>query len=82
MVVKEKIGRVVSDQMINTRIVAVDARIRHKKYGKVVTRTKRYAVHDSDQNSKIGDTVVIRRTRPLSRTKSWILTSILNKSST
>jgi small subunit ribosomal protein S17 len=82
MVVKEKIGRVVSDRMMNTIIVAVDDRIRHKKYGKVVTRTKRYAVHVSDQSSKIGDTVVIRRTRPLSRTKSWILTSVLNKSST
>ena len=52
MVVKEKIGIVVSDKMIDTRIVAVSDRIIHKRYKKVVTRTKRYAVHDSEFNSK------------------------------
>ncbi len=82
MTVKEKIGLVVSDKMTNTRIVAVNARIRHKKYGKVVTRTKRYAVHDSELNSKVGDKVRIRQTRPLSKTKNWILTNIIDKSST
>ena len=54
MVVKEKIGIVVSDKMIDTRIVAVSDRIIHKRYKKVVTRTKRYAVHDSEFNSKGG----------------------------
>lgn len=82
MAVKEKIGIVVSDKMNNTRIVAVSDRIVHKKYKKVITRTKRFAVHDSQFNSNIGDQVRIRETKPLSKTKNWVLTSILRKSST
>ena len=62
MAVKEKIGIVVSDKMTKTRIVAVNDRVKHKRYGKVVTRTKRYAVHDSEINSVIGDKVKIRET--------------------
>jgi small subunit ribosomal protein S17 len=50
MATKEKIGIVVSDKMVNTCIVAVSDRITHKRYGKVVKRTKRYAVQDSDFN--------------------------------
>ena len=82
MAVKEKTGVVVSDSMINTRIVAVSDRVNHKRYSKVVTRTKRYAVHDTESASSIGDQVIIRETRPISKTKNWILTSILRKSST
>ena len=82
MVVKEKVGIVVSDKMINTRIVAVSDRIIHKRYKKVITRTKRYAVHDSQFNSRIGDQVRIRETKPLSKTKNWVLISVLRKSST
>lgn len=55
MAVKEKIGIVVSDKMANTRIVAVNNRTIHKKYKKVITRTKRYAVHDSTLLSSLGD---------------------------
>ena len=82
MVVKEKIGIVVSDKMINTRIVAVNDRITHKRYKKVITRTKRYAVHDSEFNAKSGDKVRIIQTVPISKTKTWTITSILRKSST
>jgi small subunit ribosomal protein S17 len=82
MAVKEKIGIVVSDKMENTRIVAVNARVLHKRYKKVITVTKRYAVHDMDSTSSMGDQVCIRETRPISKTKNWILTSILRKSST
>jgi small subunit ribosomal protein S17 len=82
MATKEKIGTVVSNKMDKTRIVAVSDRIMHKKYGKVITRTKRYAAHDSDLNAAIGDKVLIRETRPLSKTKNWILIDILSKSST
>ena len=70
MVVKEKIGIVVSDKMINTRIVAVNDRITHKRYKKVITRTKRYAVHDSTFESSIGDQVRIQEVKPLSKTKN------------
>ena len=76
MVVKEKIGIVVSDKMVDTRIVAVSDRTIHKRYKKVVTRTKRYAVHDSEFNSKAGDKVRIKQTVPISKTKTWAVASI------
>jgi small subunit ribosomal protein S17 len=68
--------------MDKTRIVAVNTRVMHKRYGKVITRTKRYAVHDSEFNSSIGDQVRIREARPLSKTKNWVLTDVVRKSST
>ena len=82
MAVKEKVGIVVSDKMKDTLIVSVNDRITHKRYKKVITRTKRYAVHDQDFNTAVGDKVRIRETRPLSKTKNWILTDIIKKSST
>lgn len=81
MIKKEKTGVVVSDKMTNTRIVAVSDRIVHKRYKKVVTRTKRYPVHDATFNSKEGDTVRIQQTVPISKTKTWIVTNILRKNS-
>ena len=82
MAVKEKVGIVVSDKMRDTRIVAVNDRITHKRYKKVITRTKRYAVQDSVFNSSIGDQVRIRETKPISKTKNWVLISVLRKSTT
>ena len=82
MAAKEKIGIVVSDKMEDTRIVAVNDRIMHKRYKKVVTRTKRYAVHDSSCNAAIGDQVRIRETKPVSKTKNWVVISVLRKSVT
>ena len=82
MAVKEKIGIVVSDKMQNTGIVAVNDRIIHKRYKKVIARTKRYAVHDSAFNASIGDQVRIRETKPISKTKNWVLISVLRKSET
>ena len=82
MAVKEKVGIVVSDKMKDTRIVAVNDRIIHKRYKKVITRTKRYAVQDSTFNSGIGDKVRIRETKPISKTKNWVLTNVLRKSAT
>jgi small subunit ribosomal protein S17 len=82
MTAKEKIGIVVSDKMKDTRIVAVNDRIMHKRYKKVVTRTKRYAVHDSSCNAGVGDQVRIRETKPISKTKNWVLISVLRKSVT
>jgi len=82
MAVKERIGIVISDKMDNTRIVAVNQRVTHKKYKKVITRTKRFAVHDSECVASIGDQVRIRETRPISKTKNWVLISVLRKSTT
>ena len=82
MSIKEKVGIIVSDKMDSTRIVAVDNRIVHKRYKKVITRTKRYSVHDPESISSIGDQVRIRETRPISKTKNWVLINVLRKSST
>jgi|TARA_B100000768_G_C11073634_1_gene287661 small subunit ribosomal protein S17 len=82
MAIKEKTGIVVSDKMTNTCVVAVSNRVVHKRYKKVITRTKRYTVHDSEVNASIGDQVRIRETRPLSKTKNWVLVNVLRKSST
>ena len=82
MAVKERIGIVVSDKMQDTCIVAVNDRITHKKYKKVITRTKRYAVHDATINASIGDQVRIRETKPMSKTKNWVLINVLRKSAT
>jgi len=82
MAVKEKVGIVVSDKMKDTCIVAVNDRIIHKRYKKVITRTKRYAVQDSTFNASVGDQVRIRETKPISKTKNWILSSVLRKSAT
>ena len=82
MTTKEKVGTVVSDKMTNARIVAVSDRVKHKRYKKVTTRTKRYSVRDLDFNAGIGDKVRIRETRPVSKTINWVLTEIIKKSST
>ena len=82
MALKEKIGIVVSDKMNDTCIVAVNNRIIHNRYKKVITQTKRYAVHDSELNASIGDQVRIREAKPISKTKNWVLISVLRKSAT
>ncbi len=68
--IKERRGVVVSTKMKNTVIVAVERRIRHRRYKKYVTVRKRYAAHDLIGVSE-GDNVLIRETRPLSKTKRW-----------
>ena len=82
MAVKERVGEVVSDKMDKTIVVAIENRSPHPKYGKIVVRTKKYKVHDEENQCKIGDRVKIRETRPLSRTKRWTVAEILdNKNS-
>lgn len=71
--INEKTGIVVSDKMTKTRIVAVSKFTRHKKYGKVIMRTKRYAVHDPNSSTSTGDKVRIRKTRPFSKTVHWTI---------
>lgn len=77
MAVKERVGEVVSDKMDKTVVVAIENRSPHPKYGKIVVRTKKYKVHDEENQCKTGDRVRIRETRPLSRTKRWTLAEIL-----
>ncbi len=78
MAVKEQVGLVVSDKMDKTVVVAVENRAPHPKYGKIVVRTKRYKAHDEENRCHTGDRVRIQETRPLSRTKRWVVAEILN----
>ena len=72
-------GRVVSDKMDKTIVVVVETRKTHKIYGKRVKYSKKYAAHDEKNEAKIGDTVRIVETRPLSRTKRFRLVEIVEK---
>jgi small subunit ribosomal protein S17 len=78
MAVKERVGVVVSDKMDKTVVVAVENRAAHPKYGKIVVQTKRYKAHDEENKCKQGDRVRILETRPLSRTKRWMVAEILS----
>ena len=80
MAAKELTGRVVSDKMDKTVVVAVENRVPHPKYKKIVVRTKKYKAHDDSNECKAGDIVRIRETRPLSRTKCWVVADILGRS--
>ncbi|MEH1787256.1 MAG: 30S ribosomal protein S17 [Nostoc sp.] len=78
MAVKERVGLVVSDKMQKTVVVAIENRAPHPKYGKIVVNTQRYKVHDEENKCKVGDHVRIQETRPLSKTKRWKITEVLN----
>ena len=79
MALKERYGTVVSDKMDKTVIVSIENKITHKKYGKIVSKTKRYKVHDENNECNIGDYVIISETRPLSKTKRCQLKEIKQK---
>lgn len=80
MPIKQRVGKVISDKMDKTVVVAVESRIKHKKYGKVFTRTKNYKVHDAENTHHIGDIIRIQETRPLSKTKRWVSVEIISNS--
>jgi small subunit ribosomal protein S17 len=71
------LGKVVSDKMQKTIVVLVERSIKHPKYGKIIKKHSRVHVHDEDGRSKLGDTVKIRETRPLSKTKTWVLLEVI-----
>ena len=72
-------GKVVSDKMNKTIVVAITRKIKHPAYGKYVTRITKYHVHDEENQCKTGDTVIITETRPIAKTKSWTLVKIVEK---
>ena len=74
-----KVGRVVSDKMDKTVVVAVDYFRRHPIYKKTVRRTSKFKAHDEHNLCRIGDLVLIEETRPLSKTKRWIVRQILER---
>ena len=69
-------------QMNRTRTVLVERRVTHALYGKVLIRSKKYHVHDQDNQCHAGDLVMIEECRPLSRTKAWRLSKLLEKART
>ena len=73
---KTRVGRVVSDSMHKTIAVEVSARVPHPRFGKIVRMSKKFHVHDEDNEAKIGDMVRIVETRPLSKLKRWQLVEI------
>lgn len=78
---KTRVGRVVSDKMEKTRVVAVERFIRHPRYQRVVRKTKRFKVHDEENVAHLGDTVLIVETRPLSKDKRWRVIEVLGRAS-
>lgn len=76
---KVRIGKVVSDKMDKTIVVAVETLVTHPLYGKQIKKTKKFKAHDENNECKIGDRVKIMETRPLSKDKRWRLVSIVEK---
>jgi len=73
------IGRVVSDKRAKTITVLVERRHTHELYGKIVGRSRKYHAHDEKGEYKMGDLVEIAETRPISKTKSWVVTKLIEK---
>jgi small subunit ribosomal protein S17 len=76
---RELVGRVTSDKMDKTVVVAVERLVRHDLYGKVVRRMKKYKAHNENNEAREGDRVRIVESRPLSREKRWVVAEILEK---
>ena len=76
---KARVGRVVSDKMDKTIVVAVEDSVQHKLYKKIVKRTYKLKAHDENNECGIGDTVKVMECRPLSKDKRWRLVEIIKK---
>lgn len=76
---KTRVGKVVSDKMQKTIVVAIEELVQHKLYKKAVKRTVKFKAHDENNDAKVGDKVSIMETRPLSKQKRWRLVQIVEK---
>lgn len=76
---KTRTGKVVSDKMDKTIVVAVEDHVKHPLYNKIVKRTYKLKAHDENNECKVGDRVKVMETRPLSKDKRWRLVSIVEK---
>ena len=76
---KTRTGKVVSDKMDKTIVVAVEDHVKHPLYKKIVKRTYKLKAHDENNECKVGDTVKVMETRPLSKDKRWRLVEIMEK---
>ena len=73
------IGRVVSDRMEMTVTVMVERRVRHPMYDKIIVRSNKYHAHNANNEAKIGDVVEIQESRPISKTKTWVVSRLLER---
>jgi len=73
------VGRVVSDKRAKTVTVLVERRVTHDLYGKIVGKSRKYHAHDEKGEFKMGDMVEIAESRPISKTKSWVVTRLVQK---
>ncbi|HRD92523.1 30S ribosomal protein S17 [Accumulibacter sp.] len=73
------VGRVVSDRMEKTVTVMVERRVKHAIYDKIIVRSSKYHAHDDSNEVKAGDLVEIQESRPLSKTKAWVVTKLLER---
>lgn len=76
---KTRIGKVVSDKMDKTIVVAIVDNVKHPLYGKIVKRTYKLKAHDENNDCKIGDRVKVMETRPLSKDKRWRLVEVIER---
>ena len=76
---KVMVGKVVSDKMDKTVVVAVETSVKHKVYNKIVKRTYKLKAHDEANECKIGDTVKVMETRPLSKDKRWRVVEVMER---
>jgi len=81
MPVKEKVGIIISNKMQKTVVVKVESRYRHPIYSKIMIKTKKYLAHDEHNDCKIGDKVLLREFRPLSKRKRWYIVRIISRPS-
>ena len=75
-------GKVVSDKMDKTVVVLVERKVKHPLYGKVIRRSNKFHAHDENNESAVGDVVTIAESRPLSKTKTWVVTTLVEKNNT
>ena len=78
-VVRTFVGKVVSDKRSKTVTVLVERRVKHELYGKIVGKSSKYHAHDEKGEYHLGDVVEIAESRPISKTKSWIVTRLVQK---
>ncbi|MBR3437776.1 MAG: 30S ribosomal protein S17 [Lachnospiraceae bacterium] len=76
---KTRVGKVISDKMDKTIVVAIEDHVRHPLYGKIVKKTYKLKAHDEENTCGIGDTVRVMETRPLSKDKRWRLVEIIER---
>ena len=73
------VGKVVSDKRDKTVTVLIERRVKHELYGKIVAKSSKYHAHDENNEYKLGDTIEITESRPLSKTKNWVATRLVQK---